>query len=355
MKWSKVAALSLFVAGTIGGIRADEGRIPIFEPTVISAPGHYVVTRDITEIAGSVLEIGASRVTVDLNGHTLRGGNGTGDIISILPGSFNVIVRNGTLYSGDRGVVAGENTSVRLEHLDIKNTQGGVFLPQVWSAEILSCRVDSTWGIQPAVFVFAGIQGAIFRIVDSHITNNAGGGLRVDGVTTTAEIKDNIIAYNQGTGLEVFEADGVRVVGNTFTGNKVVIAADGTLFLQNTTSFLVEDFAVLFISDANLILDNNVDDIFVAGINGASVGIQLDGGLNTVRGNHVTRVNGHGIRVSGGGNLIEDNFIQAGFLTPSDCALYFEVTAINNVYRNNRLMGPMSVCGPANINGGGNL
>ena len=43
--------------------QAGEGRIPIYEPTVISAPGHYVVTRDIWTTGGSVLDIQSGAVT----------------------------------------------------------------------------------------------------------------------------------------------------------------------------------------------------------------------------------------------------------------------------------------------------
>ncbi len=46
--------------------------MPVAEaPTTITAPGHYVLTRDISAASGPVLDIQADGVTVDGNGHTI--------------------------------------------------------------------------------------------------------------------------------------------------------------------------------------------------------------------------------------------------------------------------------------------
>src|SRR5437667_6658468 len=59
--------------------QADEGRIPIYGPPgqtlpiTISAPGSYVLTRDISAGTSTAIIIAASNVTLDLNGHTIAG------------------------------------------------------------------------------------------------------------------------------------------------------------------------------------------------------------------------------------------------------------------------------------------
>ena len=56
-----ISCLVIIVVVTAGNVLlAGEGRIPIFEPTIITQPGQYVVTRDITivpdgGVSGSVL------------------------------------------------------------------------------------------------------------------------------------------------------------------------------------------------------------------------------------------------------------------------------------------------------------
>ena len=77
-------------------LRTAEGRIPIFEPVVLTASGKYVVTRDITAPAGTrVIEVSGASTKVfeiDLNGFTL-----TSDFIVIDANNVkSIVIRNGT-------------------------------------------------------------------------------------------------------------------------------------------------------------------------------------------------------------------------------------------------------------------
>ena len=47
----------LVMATTATGLWADEGRIPLYQPTMITQSGHYVVTQDISSAAGVILDI----------------------------------------------------------------------------------------------------------------------------------------------------------------------------------------------------------------------------------------------------------------------------------------------------------
>src|SRR5262245_15938860 len=79
---ARVATLLLFSLFALYPSRAlpDEGRIPIVglaavPPYVITAPGHYILTEDVT-FAGTIIVIRSNQVTVDLNGFNLTGGGG---------------------------------------------------------------------------------------------------------------------------------------------------------------------------------------------------------------------------------------------------------------------------------------
>jgi len=74
---------------------AGDGAIPIWEPTTITEPGSYIVTRDISN-GGNVIEISANNVDLDLGGFTLDGGVGVvaWDVSAIT-------VRNGKIDTGE--------------------------------------------------------------------------------------------------------------------------------------------------------------------------------------------------------------------------------------------------------------
>jgi hypothetical protein len=112
---------------------AAEGRIPVWAPgTVIGADGKYVVTRNIVGAGGAVITIGAPNVDLDLNGFTLSGVAGSA-VISVLPGTDHVTIRNGTLAGGAIGVDApGATRKVDIEGLKIHDVGGaGIHLGDV--------------------------------------------------------------------------------------------------------------------------------------------------------------------------------------------------------------------------------
>src|SRR5262249_6913940 len=65
------ALLSLIVITNVICIRANEGRIPVFAPGALTAPGRYQVTGNLAVGGGSVLTIASDDVDLDLNGFTL--------------------------------------------------------------------------------------------------------------------------------------------------------------------------------------------------------------------------------------------------------------------------------------------
>ena len=78
------------------GVSVTEGRIQI------TATGSYYLTGNVTVASGTALSIGASDVTVDLNGFTLSStATASGYGIFITLGKTNVTIRNGHIRSGE--------------------------------------------------------------------------------------------------------------------------------------------------------------------------------------------------------------------------------------------------------------
>jgi len=113
------------------GMLADEARIPVFQPTTITRPGHYILTRDISVTSGTIISIQSNDVTLDLNGYSLRCSDTTSFLIQIPFGMQNVAVRHGLLEGGTCGVCSpigstGSGTRLRVEGVEIRNTATAV-------------------------------------------------------------------------------------------------------------------------------------------------------------------------------------------------------------------------------------
>lgn len=94
--------------------------IQLRTPAVISDPGTYVMTRDVTTRSGAALMITASNVTLDLNGFTLQGpGQQVGNGI-VISGATSVRVTNGIIADFGFGVMVANSNNVTLRDLSIR-------------------------------------------------------------------------------------------------------------------------------------------------------------------------------------------------------------------------------------------
>ena len=97
-----ILGLLIIVLG-MGVVYAGDGQVDIaIVPYTISQPGSYIVTRDLTLAAldSSGIIITTSGVTLDLNGHTIKGPGkavGTGHGIEVVTSVYNIAIRNGTV------------------------------------------------------------------------------------------------------------------------------------------------------------------------------------------------------------------------------------------------------------------
>src|SRR2546425_7444941 len=124
MKCVPAIALALVILPA-APILADEARIPIFQPTTITQPGYYILTRDLSPASGTAITIQSDGVTVDLNGRAINNAPSQGAIA--VNGAFqNVTIRNGRLSGGNYGVNAAASApgtvNLRVERVEGRDT-----------------------------------------------------------------------------------------------------------------------------------------------------------------------------------------------------------------------------------------
>lgn len=347
-RYAGLLVLVMFTLSTVGTSRllADEGRIPLLSlpgpPFVITAPGHYILTEDVT-FAGNIILIQSHQVTVDLNGFNLTGASGFPVIvIDSATASFFVTIRNGTLSQGSTGIqhVGLNRLRVRIENVTVNAMDiRGISLDRAAHAEIVSCHVRNIFG-DDGIFVsgFSALLNG--RIVDNEVTGVGGFGIRVEGLQG-GEIRRNIASFwglNAGVQAGLMVADvgagaGLGAGGNIIEGNVVgrpqgaadeginLTSADGNLIENNVVKantaagIRLQDSSrnrlhknaahgntgdgmeTAGASDANLFLENITGDNGGLGIDCAGVG-------NNARGNLFFGDGLGGLCIDAGGNIL---------------------------------------------------
>jgi parallel beta-helix repeat protein len=309
------------------------GCVRVSAPTVITKPGCYYVTRNITTASGPVITIRANDVSLDVKGHTLEQGAHSAPVILIEPGSTGVAVFNGTLTGGKPAVSlqsTGPKSRLHFRNLTVKDYRAlGFDLKGLDQLDLVECRVisGSDHGVMafasqtPGQGTFSGqFLGNTFRCANSNI-------LSLNGARGT------IIRGNHLTG----EADqfGIHVDGpaNLIEGNTIAAVHGTGIFVQG---------------NGNLVAGNTVNQCGISGI-------RVIDDDNRIAGNVVQNCRESGIQVRGTRNLIEGNQAseqQQGF------GLEFFGGAIGNAYRNNMLLGNPGGAiggGPGNTDAGGNI
>ena len=308
------AALLLAVAFT-PQVLAQEGRIPLSKVGVISAPGHYVVARDIEAFSAPVFRVAANDVTIDLNGHTLRRSGVKGNVIEVT--SLELSERRVTLING-RLVGGGVGATFQLgaprsaigraiaRFVNVVVTDGGIAFDPCWEIEMISCRVEGDLTLIGDTAPLAG------RLLDNTINGNVELGALRRGI-----VRGNAI----GGDLRLTEG---------------FVGGENNLVEGNTVAGLITD--VFNGSDHNEIRNN------------VARGILLYSDGNRVIGNKVRQ---GGIKINGSRNVVEANTVEGstnyGVLLSGD----------DNVYRNNILhnnaSGGVRSDGSGNVDGGGNI
>lgn len=275
----------------------------------ISTAGSYYLTGNITgEAAKHGVEIGASGVTLDLNGFDVVGVANSLDGVNATAGLRNITVRNGSVRNwGDDGIDLSTSLSVmtRVEAVHSSGNAADGIRSGVGGL-VVNCHASYNGedGISSALTVL----GCVAR-------NNTRFGISIStgGVVADSAAFDN-------TDYGIYALNGCTITGCTSRSNGDGIIAFGDSLIKNCTSIGNAGDRINGQQGTTIIdciaSDNGADGIIVLNrslvrgntCNGnASDGIFVSSsGANRIEGNHMAD-NGRGLHVIGPGNVIMKN------------------------------------------------
>jgi len=359
-------AAATVAAAAATAAHAANGDIPIHQATTITQPGRYVVTRDIAA-PGDAIVIQTGGVVLDLNGHTLAPGSGSGILIDLTGFSpWDVTIANGRIWGGDTGIRGVNLSSV----VQVVVDKVGIVMPmfncidlpdsslEVRGSYLKECGGD---GIH-----MVGGGGGLVEVQDTLITGVRGSGIfaqTITGVTVrestirrfgtdpgangragvwvsfvgNLSVLDSVVAEGQALG------DGIRMTMGGASANRIV----NTQVNANMGHGISLSGGAAHIT-GNSIVSNSLTGIHVdaAGIvtpsmiSGNSILRNLTGGVNVLGG--VVRFNGNtvglnfgdGVSIAGTRALVENNMLQANL----GAGLRF-LNGNDHAYRGNFLRG----------------
>ena len=188
---------------------------------IISQPGSYYLTTNLTVSSGTGIAIHANNVTLDLNGFALKGMSGSFYGITIQDPITNITVLNGTI-SGflDAGIYDGspspKSRNLVFERLNVS---------------------DCGFGIEDA---------SIVR--NCNFENNSVAGIDTQIGCSVMEC----FFQKNGCGIQLSSASGCKVIGNTCVGNGVGIG-----MIAGACNNRVEDNQVTASSSAGISVDGD--------------------------------------------------------------------------------------------------
>ncbi|MCL6583131.1 MAG: right-handed parallel beta-helix repeat-containing protein [bacterium] len=182
-------------------------------PIVIDQPGHYILTDNINLNAdagtssyllkANAIEIRASDVTLDLNGHTISGPQSAGSGIGILVSQGeNVEIINGTVRGFFSGIkLSGRNHQIK----NVRVCSNSSYGLEAESSLIINCQAE-----------FNGSDGFLATsstIINSKARSNGSSGLRVSSSTVSGCIAESNSAHG------IWTIDKCRIEGNRMRNN----------------------------------------------------------------------------------------------------------------------------------------
>ncbi len=204
-----VILLMGFGISSAHGMSSAHAVVPISDCTVISAPGSYLLTNNITAKATDLKSVGgsiptcilikANFVTLDLGGFTISG-PGTSPLGAFgvyVPGGIGTRgtrVRNGSVTNFDRGI-AFEGDAGSAEDVNLIGNDVGVTFDGLGSARNVRAHANDEFGI----LCFGG--GGV-SVRDSEAWNNGNSGINLVSCTGNSVI-GNAVRQNGGAGITV--------------------------------------------------------------------------------------------------------------------------------------------------------
>lgn len=315
----------------------------------ITQPGSYYLTGNIAGEPGKVgISIGASNVTLDLNGFTIA--NTGGAAIARSSALARIVVRNGTVTgSGNSGILLNTVADARVERVAaISNIGVGIFVGDRALVESCVAQGNSGGGI---------IAGDSAILTDCLAVNNTSPGI---GVASGFSVGDNAIitrctttnhefigleagnnalitdctARANNRGIDVGDTSQIRgcnAIASTTTGITAGVSAsiiecnassNGTTGISVANSSTVRGCTVnsntgsgIQASAATVIQNNMVSSNAPGAIGAGQAGILCTADDNRVEGNTVISNAQDGIRLNAAGNLVVRNTLARGGTT----------------------------------------
>ena len=357
----------LVAAGAYTSLPADEGRIPLFRPTTITQPGHYVLTRDIQGTSGPVIDIGASDVTIDLNGHLISSTDPASSLIEVVNVQKAVVsIRNGRLSGGSVAIFSAQ-PAVRLsvEKVEIENSARAIYADGAQSVRVVGCRVIGATS-DPSIFIRGGSGiPAVGEVADNLISGVGGGGLGLVNFRAGI-VRGNVIenfgttaSFTYGIDLEASGTTSNTLGGNLIDSNIVrssnddvgiaIGAGPNNLLTNNTITGLGQTGIVVQTSG------NRFSGNVISSNSGSGVSIRCNAGCigdhNVLERNTVTQNGISGVSIDGNSTLIDDNLIEGN----TGYGISFS-SGTGNTYRANMLRDNTSgAVNGVGVDAGGNI
>jgi len=369
MRARRTAVAAIMMAATAVSLHAGEGRIPLYQPAVIAAPGHYVLTRDVAApgTGGPVFDIQADGVTLSLNGHDVQcqppdpcivvGGNG-GE-------ARGIAISGGTVSGGMYGI---RITNAEMRHVTLADLT-------ITDATAAAVRVDDAGSFDARRIRVRGamtgfdIQGPgaasgivpCMRVADSLISAQTA----VQCTDVRCDIRNNLIRMARSA-IRLVNSKGSTATGNSILNCPVCFNPQPepparAVSVEQSANVRIQDNTLSGSPAPNgdnhgIYFDAMSPDAFVAGnsVTGfGDDGLHLMSSNSLALGNLINGNGGNGVWIGGADSIIDDGKITGN----SGDGIVFEASGI--VYRHNVLLGnnnPISGSGLADIvDGGGNV
>lgn len=213
------------------------------------------LTADLLGCTGDGLVIAASRVTIDLGGHTLGGAEDNGSVGIRVTGRQDVKIVNGSISGFDTGIAVTDSRRVTVRDMTVNSQVTGVHLDGVDHSYIRRSSIH-------AVIVSIHLVGSD----DNEVSDTNGSGdadshaaIRLEGSNGNV-IRDGVFRLAGGPNVHLVDSDDNRVEDNDASGSNVVgielVRSDDNRIRRNLTDSESESVTVVD-SDGNQIDDND--------------------------------------------------------------------------------------------------
>lgn len=317
---STAAMIALLGIGTSGITQADDltKSAPLSCGMVVT---HSVVLHGDLVCAGDGLIVGASGITINLNGHALRGtGTGTGIAVGPAQAVSNLKVVGGTIDRFAVGIRAYGNApgtpEIMLRNLTIAHSANrGIDISSGVKLTISHGRlIDNNFAL------VGGFGGVFISVFDSYISGNRSGGITVHTIRGT-QIVGNTFVGN-ATGFSAFQSGSNTLVRNQFRANQLAISLTmsrhntivSNKVVSNTDGLLAGSDSLNNLISGNQFIGNTAFGMIIGdGLLGTDVsGTSILG--NLVRGNGAAGLWFRGEHTkTDGASIIGNQFIGNGY------------------------------------------